>query len=436
MAGPKKANPYAPNDARRNNKGSNRYGPGASTAASSNNRYRLEPKSTDENLTGTASGTPFSGVLDTSEQTEDNAPIDDAKTDDVPEEKEAPSGEVKAVEPEDHPSETASQLPPPPPPSGINRVPKTPVASKRRVANQGEKRNPYAPAAKPVPTNVDTSFDVSNQEDPEDQIDEPRAPLILNAPASPPSNFRQGFVNPYQEGKKANADLPIQNGFDEFPIPGSPEYTTRANSVIGHTGLYSSRLSQSQQSALYQQYEVKDDTVLDYVPVPEENEDDDAEALKKEARRKKDMADAKNKIQEEMSRRGGGENAKVVGLRAGLEIRRMMTNPSRSEPSWEKLTLSSMMKSIRDGSTPAVRWRSNLKKQHLLLHPRRRYRRRNHREKPLPLLPLLLLEDQVPFLTPLVEEGLQSQKLQARRLPNLQHQDQTWQTLDWTIFSI
>ncbi|KAM9886338.1 hypothetical protein OXX79_014256, partial [Metschnikowia pulcherrima] len=104
--------------------------------------------------------------------------------------------------------------------------------------------------------------------------------------------------------------MPIQNGFDEFPIPGSPEYTTRANSVIGHAGLYSSRLSQSQQSALYQQYEVKDDTVLDYVPVPEENEEDDAGASsEKKAARKKDMADAKQKIQDEMSSRGGGQNA-------------------------------------------------------------------------------------------------------------------------------
>lgn len=47
--------------------------------------------------------------------------------------------------------------------------------------------------------------------------------------------------------------------------------------------MFSSRLSQSQQSALYQQYEVQDDTVRDYVPVIEEEEDeddDDADAKK------------------------------------------------------------------------------------------------------------------------------------------------------------
>ncbi|CAI5760068.1 unnamed protein product [Candida verbasci] len=67
------------------------------------------------------------------------------------------------------------------------------------------------------------------------------------------------------------------NQLDGFPIPGSPEYTTRANSVLGaHPNIYSSRLSQSQQSALYQQYEVMDDTVRDYIPIQEEDEEEES----------------------------------------------------------------------------------------------------------------------------------------------------------------
>ncbi|KAF5209799.1 vesicle coat component [Clavispora lusitaniae] len=67
----------------------------------------------------------------------------------------------------------------------------------------------------------------------------------------------------------------MEGGLEDFSIPGSPEYTTRANSVIGNNGLYSSRLSQSQQTELYHQYEVKDDTVLDYIPVEEDEEDEE-----------------------------------------------------------------------------------------------------------------------------------------------------------------
>lgn len=71
-------------------------------------------------------------------------------------------------------------------------------------------------------------------------------------------------------------DRPSKFGLDEFPIPGSPEVTTRANLVYGgHGGFFLSRLSQSQQSTMYQQYEVTDDTVKDYVPVVEEEEDEE-----------------------------------------------------------------------------------------------------------------------------------------------------------------
>ena len=297
---PRRANPYAPKESNTNIKGINRYGPGV---AARSNRYKLEAKPADANLAGLGSSTPFSNVFD-------DTPVGKAAEPEAPTEK---PNEESAKEDDLKPSiadkENVKDADVPPHSALVSENPQTPHAGTQTSVQPREKQNPYAPPAKSVATNVDISFDAGINDDTEEPLAPPRAPLLLNG-ASPPNNFKQGYVNPYQEGRKTNTDMPIQNGFDEFPIPGSPEYTTRANSVIGHAGLYSSRLSQSQQSALYQQYEVKDDTVLDYVPVPEENEEDDAGASsEKKAARKKDMADAKQKIQDEMSSRGGGQNA-------------------------------------------------------------------------------------------------------------------------------
>lgn len=132
---------------------------------------------------------------------------------------------------------------------------------------------------KEYPKTIDDSF-----EEPEEAHElaapQARSLLILNTESSP----RGPLSNPYQERRPSNF------GFNGFPIPGSPELTTRANSVIGGPGgLFSLRLSQSQQLALYQQYEVQDDTVREYVPVPEDDEEDEEERK----RRKKQEEEAR-----------------------------------------------------------------------------------------------------------------------------------------------
>ncbi|EGW32047.1 uncharacterized protein SPAPADRAFT_61142, partial [Spathaspora passalidarum NRRL Y-27907] len=121
-------------------------------------------------------------------------------------------------------------------------------------------------------------------------------PLTLNQFGGPsPAEFAASYQEP------SNPKF----GFDGFPIPGSPEYTTRANSVIGAnpppSGLFSSRLSQSQQSQLYQQYEVEDDTVKDYVPIAEDEDEDDEDV--KLAKKKLQEKQAKLKKQQEQQQR-------------------------------------------------------------------------------------------------------------------------------------
>lgn len=128
------------------------------------------------------------------------------------------------------------------------------------------------------PANVDVSF----EEEETQTITTPQPKLFNrnqnfggnNSPMKPPSVF-----NHYQGEVESSPNA----GFGEFPVPGTPDYTTRANSVIGgNGGYYSSRLSQSHQSAMYQQYEVEDDTVKDFVPVVEEEDEDDEYLEKKE----------------------------------------------------------------------------------------------------------------------------------------------------------
>lgn len=140
--------------------------------------------------------------------------------------------------------------------------------------------------------NLDISFDNGAEDVDDAEIKPGHEPLLLNSSNAAHNN--SAYLNPFNTGgarpDRANAAL------DEFPIPNTPDYTSRANSVVGQPGLYSSRLSQ--QSALHQQYEVKDDTVVDYVPVPEEDDDEDMPPAKVQKKKFE-------KIQEEMTRKGG-----------------------------------------------------------------------------------------------------------------------------------
>ncbi|WEJ93998.1 vesicle coat component [Yamadazyma tenuis] len=160
------------------------------------------------------------------------------------------------------------------------------------------------------PTNVDDSFEA-----PDDVILEtpkPKsAPLILNNRS--PGN-RESMFAPYQsphETMRRASGFGIDSSFSEFPIPGSPDLTTRANSVINGMGggLFSSRLSQSQQSAMYLQYEVQDDTVHDYVPVvDEEEEDSDDEKISKKKKMEEERKKASQRRSANQARTPGQTN--------------------------------------------------------------------------------------------------------------------------------
>lgn len=146
---------------------------------------------------------------------------------------------------------------------------------------------PKKPA--PRPTNVDVSFDEDGRaadEESEDRTD---------------FGAKPEYVNPFQP-----KDLEtLGASLDEFPIPGSPEYTTRANSVIGAAaGLQLSKLSQSQQSTMYQQYEVRDDTVKSYVPVPEE---EDEEFKEKPAKARSSSPDKEGWLKNWLSKKDDGK---------------------------------------------------------------------------------------------------------------------------------
>lgn len=193
-----------------------------------------------------------------------------------------------------------------PPPGSVQSVPFVENSSTHPSSNmfdyggyQGASNNQQqvdsAISNKPKAANVDVSFDndmtLAHNAEPLNQS--PADPSYDGAP-KPVSMFE-----PYQR----EIDDSLGVGFTklgEFPVPGSPEYTTRPNSVIGGAGGYfSSRLSQSNQSALYQQYEVEDDTVKDYIPVvEEEEEEEDDEAVGKQ----REAAAEARRISEEASK--------------------------------------------------------------------------------------------------------------------------------------
>lgn len=146
--------------------------------------------------------------------------------------------------------------------------------------------------------NVDESFDsegINDHEFETSSLHTPNARVPFSTNLN--NSFRtekESMFHPYQESEgkaRRGSGFGVDSSFGDFPIPGSPDLTTRANSVIGGPGgLFSSRLSQSQQSALYQQYEVADDTVKDYIPVvDEEDEDSDDESAKKEKREREEQ---------------------------------------------------------------------------------------------------------------------------------------------------
>lgn len=164
------------------------------------------------------------------------------------------------------------------------------------IRQETPKFEPHAlqPPQRPQNVNVDVSFDSDRAEDDFTQSPPPTGSLLLNTETSPGQLPKDSLFNPYQSDRRRPAGFGgINSEFGDFPIPGSPELTTRANSVIGGPGLFSLRLSQSHQLALYQQYDVQDDTVRDYVLFPEEDEEDESI---KEADKKKEEQERKARI--------------------------------------------------------------------------------------------------------------------------------------------
>ncbi|KAK6884827.1 COPII coat assembly protein SEC16 [Candida tropicalis] len=128
-------------------------------------------------------------------------------------------------------------------------------------------------------SNVDDSYDEGEDEYPrydamKTVTNDSSTPLILN----------QGNITPnismLSTPKNSTQFQAQHHTIEGFPIPGSPDDTTRPNSIMGnsrggiHKGFFSSRLSESQ-SVLYQQYAVADDTVGDYIPTVEEEDEDE-----------------------------------------------------------------------------------------------------------------------------------------------------------------
>ena len=261
-----RANPYAPGAVASRSGGNNKYGP------QSSDKYTSKKENTSM-LVDTPSDISYNDIFNyggykVPKKTE----INDTETlHDRNEVKEAPNQE--SIDTKEEASKTNSYIYPEPP----------------KVASTSQSRN----------INVDESFDGENINDHDFETSSLHTPNA-NVPASNLNNsFRtnekESMFHPYQEGEnksRRTSNFGVDSSFGDFPIPGSPDLTTRANSVIGGPGgLFSSRLSQSQQSALYQQYEVQDDTVKEYIPVVDEEEDEDSEdeSLKKEKRKKEEQ---------------------------------------------------------------------------------------------------------------------------------------------------
>lgn len=305
---PRKSNPYAPGASRAVSKGNNKYGPpgGAmkSQVEGDADAMSLMPDVSYADVFGYKPEPPTQVELVEKEEEPQNAPEVhkqpgyDAAPLNLPK---VTAEEVDEKESVQAPGPARNLGAPP------KRIPGPPLVSgSGHLKAYAPKK--YAPSS--AAANIDISYD-SEAAEPEYESPIPtKAPLILNTTDSPAP---KEFANPYH--REETALLPLDRGLEDFSIPGSPEYTTRANSVIGHHGLYSSRLSQSHQTEMYHQYEVKDDTVLDYVPVEEDEEDEEEARLKKEAQRKKEeaMANEKASKQEESAQGHGREGSPTDG---------------------------------------------------------------------------------------------------------------------------
>lgn len=132
--------------------------------------------------------------------------------------------------------------------------------------NTVEKNVPAPDKDKMAAANLDISFDNGADVAEETNTVPARGPLMLNPGYAQMPN---AYLNPYNMGSKPGR---TDTALDDFPIPQSPDYTSRANSIIGQPGLYSSKLSQH--GTFHQEYQVKDDVVSGYISAGEEDEDD------------------------------------------------------------------------------------------------------------------------------------------------------------------
>lgn len=123
--------------------------------------------------------------------------------------------------------------------------------------------------------NLDVSFDNGAEFDDEsDNVAATRNPLLLNTSGNMP--MPNAYLNPYNMGLKGGR---ANSALDDFPIPQTPDYTSRANSIIGQLGLYSSKLSQH--ATYHQDYHVEDDVVPGYESAGEDDEDEVPVPVKK-----------------------------------------------------------------------------------------------------------------------------------------------------------
>ncbi|CCE86162.1 Piso0_005817 [Millerozyma farinosa CBS 7064] len=190
-----------------------------------------------------------------------------------------------------------------------------------------EVESKFDPISKPRKANIDDSFEYSPEGPDDDEnslAHNSKARLAFNAFGNSPLQRQDRNSSFYPHNHEAPRErnfsaFGIEGGLSEFPIPGSPEVTTRANSVIGGPGgFFSSRLSQSQQTELYQQYEVQDDTVKEYVPIVNEDDEDSEEETDKAEKARKEKEQAKKNESSKRENEGNGHTLGKKGWRYWL----------------------------------------------------------------------------------------------------------------------
>ncbi|RKP32883.1 hypothetical protein METBISCDRAFT_25425 [Metschnikowia bicuspidata] len=151
----------------------------------------------------------------------------------------------------------------------------------QRAPKLHKRRNPLAAA------NLDVSFDNGAEYTEESENVAPNDPLILNTSENAP--LGSNYLNPYSMDKPLRANTAL----DGFPIPNTPDYTSRANSVVGQAGLYSSKLSQN--ANYNQEYDVKDDVVPGYESLDEDEEEELPQSAKEKKPEEVPKRNLKNK---------------------------------------------------------------------------------------------------------------------------------------------